>query len=247
MKILLCLVMVLMGCSHFGNSKEIRQIKIIGDFSIASTYKFHNKPFGGLSGIVYNKNENIFFAISDDRSSFDYARIYKLKLTSFDPLEIKITKVIYLKDSNGKRFKKGNIDFEGITLLPNENILLSSESIDDGDIHFPPRLMEFSKDGSFIKNWIVKNRYHQKEGEGVRDNKSFESLVYKNGKVYTAVENALIQDDDEPSFDHDTKLRVLEYSKNKNYFTPCREFIKELSRLPVGSPDEKADTGLVEL
>lgn len=247
MKFLILFIFILSGCSHFGASKELLKIKFIGDFTLDSSFKFNNKLVGGLSGLVYDDKEKIFLAISDDRSDYDHARIYKLKLVSMDPLEVKVVGQLYLTDQTGAYFKKGFVDFEGITILPSGNLLLSSESIDDKDLTRPPRLMEFSNQGRFYKDWIVKKRYYQKEGEGVRKNKSFESLVYSDGKVYTAVENALIQDDNEPAFQKDTTVRVLEYTSQKDYFTPCKEFAYSLSGLPVDSEKEQGDTGLVEL
>lgn len=247
MKLLLLLLLFFTGCSHFKLSKENFKIKFVSKYSITSDYKFNNKLFGGISGIVYDEKEKVFFAVSDDRSNHDHARVYKLAVVSMNPLKLKVIGQIYLTDQTGAYFKKGHVDFEGIALLPNGNILLSSESIDEKDLIKPPRLMEFSKQGRLYKDWIVKKRYHQKKREGVRPNKSFESLVYSDGKVFTAVENALIQDDDEPAYQVATKIRLLAYSSQKDYFTPCKEYMYVLSGLPAESCEDPGDTGLVEL
>jgi hypothetical protein len=94
---------------------------------------------------------------------------------------------------------------------------------------------------------VVDSKFFRATGKGVRENKSFESLVADKNVVYTAVENALIQDDGELTAEHGVKLRVLRYKKNKINYTPCMEFIYPLSAIPIEQEGDKGDSGLVEL
>ncbi len=246
MKFILILLL-LTGCSSFTESSGDFKIKLIDSYEIQSTFLFKDKPFGGLSGIVYDEKNKFFWAISDDRSQHDHARIYKLNILSISPLKVEVSEVIYLQDEDGNFFKPGHVDFEGVAILPNGNLILSSESIEHDDFNYPPRIMEFGIDGQLVKNWAVREKYTRKTGEGVRQNKSFESMTYFAGSAYTAVENSLVQDGTEPAFGVPTWLRIAQYRQQKGYFTPCKEFAYQLSALPAANAQEQGDTGLVEL
>ncbi len=238
---------ILCGCAVTPTQKKTKlRLKYLSSYEINSHVKFKGKPFGGLSGIVYDKQSKLFWAISDDRSQYAPARVYKLRLVSFTPLRFDIVDMLYLRNSSGRFFPPKSIDFEGIALLPNGNFLLSSESVKFKGKKIPPRLMEFTAQGQFIKSWAVSSKYVEGEDHGVRENKSFEALVYANDRVYTAVENSLIEDGDIPAYQIKNNLRVLEYVHRGDHFVPCKEFVYTLSALPVTSPQEKGDTGLVE-
>lgn len=243
---LLFLLATLAGCATIHQDKT-PELKLISYQEFNTQTQFRGKPFGGLSGIVFDKDKNVFYAISDDRSQYAPARFYILKMTANKPLQFSIEDMIYLKDEKGNHYKSGAVDFEGITLLPNGNILLSSESIEAEKGNIPPRLMEFNRKGKFIKNWAVPDKFFYRQDLGVRENKSFESLIYDGDQVYTAVENALVEDGPEPDYQMPSNLRVLRYSAKGNYYTPCKQFVYPLSALPVNSKNMKGDMGLVEL
>lgn len=53
---------------------------LIGEFVLPTGLKLNGVEFGGISGLDYDPAQNVYYAISDDRSEKAPARFYKLKL-----------------------------------------------------------------------------------------------------------------------------------------------------------------------
>ena len=81
---------------------------------------FAETPVGGLSAIAYDRQKDLFYAVSDDRSLLAPARFYTLQLklnqsqNSTAKIEqITVENVTILKDATGKPYSPGTIDPEG--------------------------------------------------------------------------------------------------------------------------------------
>jgi len=198
--------------------------------------KFENTPVGGLSGLTYDRMENTFYAISDDRSEFAPARFYALKLKfSSEPehpnLEnVEVIGVDFLKDKTGNTYPKGEVDPEGIALTGDRTVLISSEGVTSKGI--PPFIDEFDLlTGKWLRSLPIPQRYFfepkkesnsnqnqpsKSEPQGVRDNLGFESLtVIRDSigdpyRVFTITENALAQDT-QPDESQPSESRFLHY------------------------------------
>ncbi|MFC2037527.1 esterase-like activity of phytase family protein, partial [Chloroflexota bacterium] len=87
------------------------------------------------------------------------------------------------------------------------------------------------------------------ETYGIRDNLAFESLTASPDRryLYTAVENALVQDGPKSSLTEESPSRVLQYKMSPG--RPQAEFVYVTSRIPKEPlpPGDWADNGLVEL
>jgi hypothetical protein len=180
--------------------------------------KFENTTVGGLSGLAYDRNEDIFYAISDDRSEFAPARFYALKL-KFSPEQpklddVEVIGVNFLKDRNGNTYPKGEVDPEGIALTGDRTVLVSSEGVTSKGIS--PFIDEFDLlTGKWLRSLPIPQRYlfgskkelnstkselSNPEPQGVRDNLGFEALtVIRDSigdpyRVFTITENAMAQD-----------------------------------------------------
>lgn len=191
--------------------------------------KFENTQVGGLSGLAYDRINDIFYAVSDDRSDFAPARFYALKLKFNKQKEqpklknVEVIGVNFLKNKQGNTYPKGEVDLEGIALTGDRTVLISSEGVTSKKI--PPFIDEFDLlSGKWIRSLPIPSRYllapeendpksakkesKPQELQGVRDNLGFESLtVIRDSigdpyRVFTITENALAQDsqpDDQPS------------------------------------------------
>ena len=191
--------------------------------------KFENTQVGGLSGLAYDRINDIFYAVSDDRSDFAPARFYTLKLKFNKQKEqpklenVEVIGVNFLKNKQGNTYPKGEVDPEGIALTGDRTVLISSEGVTSKKI--PPFIDEFDLlSGKWLRSLPIPSRYllapeendlksAKKESkapelQGVRDNLGFESLtVIRDSigdpyRVFTITENALAQDsqpDDQPS------------------------------------------------
>ncbi len=122
-----------LSCLHlssFAFSEE--NFALIGSYSLPTRTIYKDRPMGGLSGIVYDTKNNLYYAISDTRNTKKEgpSRFYSLSidLDKKGIHNVEIKNMSDLLDQEGKEIKQGEVDAEGIALLPNgEGIYWSSE------------------------------------------------------------------------------------------------------------------------
>src|SRR5690349_10407755 len=81
--VLLTAALIHSGCSPkiTGSvANEIKNLKYLGEYIIPHNVQFKNTTVGGLSGIDYDKENDLFYLISDDWSQTNPARFYTAKL-----------------------------------------------------------------------------------------------------------------------------------------------------------------------
>lgn len=198
---------------------EVTGIDFIGEATLPTGTNFQNTELGGLSGITYDAGNQVYYAISDDRSQKSAARFYTFKINlngdSFQKSDIEPIAVTTLKDNNGKTFSAGTIDPEGIALTNNSSIFVSSEG--DAEKGINPFIKEFSLDsGQEISSLPIPQKFLPSEDkkQGIRNNLAFESLAITPDKkhLFTATENALIQDGEEAKPNQGSSSRILQYN-----------------------------------
>lgn len=171
--------------------------KLLSQQEFKSDLHFQKTRVGGLSGLVYDKTESLFWAVSDDRGKFGEPRIYALRLEAGAKPSLKLEKLLFLKDPK----KKLRVyDFEGVTLLPWGNLLVSSE----GDMNKKPRvqpaLIEFKKkNGEWVRDYDLPSDYlaeaSGRQTKGVRNNFAFEGMGWDGATTWlAATELPLVQD-----------------------------------------------------
>ena len=216
------------------NTFSAEKLRFIGDQNIATGEKFKETEIGGLSGLVYDKDKNKILAISDDRGNINDPRFYEFDLKLDDKI-FKVTpaEVITLKNKEGKSFKKGTIDFEGITLY-NGDVIISSEGSINHEPPFPPEIISFSRLGAYKNNIEIPEKFlplKEKENKnGSRDNQGFKGLsTTTDGKtVWVGTEAALNQDDRTSSHNYESVLRLIQYKDLK----AIHEYGYRLDRVP---------------
>lgn len=234
-------------------------LEFLGSYTL-DTKAFKDTAVGGLSGITYDRQQEQFYAVSDDRGDRAPARFYTLKLqidTTSKPPSLKrvdVQDVTFLKDENGKTFPAKTIDPEGIALSQTGSLLISSEgAVKEG---VPPFIGEFDlKTGQLRRKLPIPERYLPDDSKpiqqrGIRDNLGFEALtVSLNGmaaepsRLFTAVEAPLIQDLEVPSPQQVAKNRLLHYLIEGNRATIISEHVYPLEPKPTAVFDQ----GLTEL
>ncbi|MDJ0567850.1 MAG: esterase-like activity of phytase family protein [Pleurocapsa sp. MO_192.B19] len=196
-------------------------LEFLDQYEIPQT-TFENTQVGGLSAIAYNRQQDRFYVLSDDRSAISPARFYTFKLgvKQTDDLHIKIDSfepktVTFLQDEQGKNYEVGSIDPEGLALSPRNTIFISSEG--DPTQNVKPFIAEFELDtGKKLLDIRLPQRYFSNEQpdqpQGVQENLAFESLtINRTGlpedpfRLFTAIESALIQDE---SFEGEEQARI---------------------------------------
>jgi hypothetical protein len=77
-------VVFLCSCatSHKANNKndQIGSLKLINEYEIPYNLEFKGTKIGGLSGIDYDSEKDVYYLISDDRSAINPARFYTAKI-----------------------------------------------------------------------------------------------------------------------------------------------------------------------
>lgn len=204
-------------------------IDFMGKANLPTGLLYNNTEVGGLSGITYNPEQQVYYAISDDPSNINKARFYTLKIDlssgSLGETGISVIGVTPLLTETGESFIKDSLDPEGIAFSGN-SIFIASE----GNFYqnIPAFIKEFSLEGKLLRSLPIPKKFIDENGnenQGLRSNLSLESLTITPDKNYlfTATENALIQDGDKASLDRGTPSRILRYNLQTNQ--PDREFL----------------------
>ncbi|OUL36488.1 hypothetical protein BV372_07405 [Nostoc sp. T09] len=216
----------------------VSSIEFIGQATLPKGLSFQKTPVGGLSGITYDAKKDLYYAISDDRSEKAPARFYTLKIDlskgSLKNGGVVPVGVTTLLNENGDKFPPDTSDTEGIALTSKKTVFISSE----GDVRqlINPFIQEFSLSiGKVITTLPIPNKFlpAKNSQHGIRNNLAFESLTItpNDKKLFTATENALIQDGTEAQPNTSTSCRILQYNLLTNQ--PEREFLYQTE--PISS------------
>ena len=231
-------------------------LEFLDAYKIATT-NFEETEVGGLSAITYDREQNCYYALSDDRSDRAPARFYTLKVDIQQSDDggmaidnVTIDKVTFLKDENGNQYAAGTIDGEGIALSPRKTLLIASEGNPSQNV--APFIGEFDlQTGQKSLDLPLPQRYltEAETTQGIRDNLAFESLtVTQTGllkddpfRLFTATESALNQDLSEAE---SARIRFLHYTIN-SVGNPV--LLAEHLYLLDPAPVEVISNGLTEL
>ncbi|WP_414541424.1 esterase-like activity of phytase family protein [Nostoc sp. CCY0012] len=216
---------------------EISSIEFIGEATIPKGLIFQKTEVGGLSGITYDAKNDLYYAISDDRGQKAPARFYTLKIDLSQGYlkngDVQPVGVTTLLDQNGQTFPAGETDTEGIAYTNGETAFISSE----GDVRqlIDPFIKEFSlSSGKLLAKLPIPNKFlPDKNGnQGIRNNLAFESLTItpNNQHLFTATENALMQDGPAAKPNLGSPCRILQYNLLTN--KPEKEFLYQTEPVP---------------
>jgi hypothetical protein len=231
---------------------EVSGIEFIGETILPTGLVFQNTELGGLSGITYDAKRNLFYSISDDRSQKAPARFYTFKI---DLSKGKLSKgsvvpsiVTTLLNDKGQTFSPASIDSEGIALTSRDTVFISSEG--DAASLINPFVKEFElSTGKEIQTLPIPTKFLPTKDNnlGIRNNLAFESLTITpdESKLFTATENALIQDGTEAQPKVSSPSRILQYNlltgqpeKEFLYLTdPVKPLFNLNNRFSSGLPD----------
>ncbi|MGK7938625.1 MAG: phytase [Crocosphaera sp.] len=233
--------------------KTVTDLNFIGEVSFDTGFTFEDTEFGGISGLTYDENNDLYYAFSDDRSQRNDARFYNLDIDlsdgSLDANDINIASFTTLLNEAGEPFAENEVDPEGIVLTSGNTLFISSEG--NANILIDPFVNEFSLSGQQVNSLPVPNKFlpTADQSSGIRNNQAFESLTITPDEryLYTAVENALWQDGINSTLEDESAVRILQYDLTTG--NPGKEFLYFTDTIPSDSnpPGGFADNGLVEL
>lgn len=194
-------------------------VDFLGQATFPTGFSFQGTELGGLSGITYDPNKKVYYAISDDRSEEAPARFYTFKINLTQGVlkdgGVVPVGVTTLLDETNQPFSNGSLDPEGIAVTGKGTVFVSSEGHVKRSIK--PFIKEFSlSSGRQIKSLALPEKFLPAESgkRGIRHNLAFESLTVTpdKKKLFTATENALIQDGPAVEPGISNPLRILQYN-----------------------------------
>ena len=239
------------------------RLRLLGEYSFPSGRQYQGTTVGGLSGITYDAQRNVYYAVSDDRGEVNAPRFYTLEI-DIGPGgigDVRIVGVTTLdSDANTpgiQPYELNAVDLEDIALTPERDLIISSERDQQGR----PWLRRFALDGTLLGEIPVPERFlpasqpgpdgKPVQIRGVRNNLGFEGLALSpDGRtLYTANEEALAQDGPISSLAAGTVVRVLRYDRGPGGWQAGPEVAYRTERIftSPNPPDAFADNGISAL
>lgn len=202
----------------------------LGQQIVPTGTAFAGTTVGGLSGIDRLAASGRYVAISDDRSALQPARYYELSLdlTKFQRSAtpgfegVTFTAVTTILRADGTPFPLNTVDPESIRVNPvNGKLLWSNEGQRAAAGLQDPTVREMNTSGAAVREFAVPAIFKPagsvagtSPGDlGVRNNLAFESLTVSTDgtTLYTATENALVQDGPASSTATGSPSRILSF------------------------------------
>jgi hypothetical protein len=209
---------------------QAQNLQYIGQQIVPSGTQYLGTTVGGLSGLDFVASSGRYVAISDDRSGFNPARFYELSLDlaqfvrSANPGQagVGFQSVTTILDSAGLPFATNTLDPEGIRYNAATNTLVWSNEGQRAAAGLQnPTVREMTLGGSAVRDFAVPAAFNpvgsasgSTPGDsGIRNNLAFESLTYSTDgtKLYTATENALVQDGPAAGVGQGSVSRILSF------------------------------------
>jgi hypothetical protein len=197
--------------------KQGPKLEFRGQVIIPTGTTFQSTQIGGLSSIAYAGHET-FYVISDDQTN---ARFYKLRADIGDGQlsagEITFQSVTTLKQPDSTPYPTASLDPEGFALAKhNRHAIVTSEGFANRLIN--PWIRVYNLDGTYVRDVPVPEDFNPNAAgtRGVRPNLGFESAATRGKRLYTGVENALVQDGPAATLTNGSPARLLRYDLKKN-------------------------------
>jgi 3-phytase len=234
---------------------SVSNINFLGEVTFPTGFQFDGTTVGGLSGIAYDHEKGVYYSISDDRSQFNPARFYTLDINlsdgKLDDGDVSFLDFTTLLDANGNPFTELSLDPEAIALTNDGTVFITSEGEASAARLTNPFINEFNlTTGRQVSSLPVPRKFLPELGvSGIRNNLAFESLTITPNQRYlfTATENALVQDGPAASLTDESPARIIQYDLVTGQ--PVQEFVYFTD--PVAAAPNPAGSfstnGLVEL
>ncbi|MEN9686293.1 MAG: hypothetical protein RLZZ28_2079 [Bacteroidota bacterium] len=192
------------------NSNSIKSLRLIGEYDLPHNQQFKATTIGGLSGIDYDAEKNLYYLISDDRSAINAARYYTAKIyigrNKIDSVVFKDVHTLLQKNGtvypNTRQDPGHTPDPEALRYNPvKKNMVWSSEGeriLRGKDTLLEnPAITIISTDGRYIDTFpLPENLKMQAIESGPRQNGVLEGMSFANNyrTLYVNLEEPLYED-----------------------------------------------------
>ena len=210
----IAVIFISISCSStkrlFQSTANINSIKYLGAYEIPFNQKYKNTTIGGLSGIDYDEQKDLYYLVSDDRSEKNPARFYtaKIFITQQGIDSVSFNGVSYMLQPNGEvypgnaqdRFKTP--DPEAIRYNPQNNCLVWSSEGErivkaNDTVLIDPSVVIIQPNGKCIDSFALPLVLKMKATEnGPRRNGVFEGMSFADNykTLYVNLEEPLYED-----------------------------------------------------
>lgn len=233
--ILALLPLAVVSCSSVQSTVSINPnptFKYINTIEVPFNQEFKNTVVGGLSSIDYDKKNDLYYLICDDRAVYNDARFYtaKIKIAADSLHTTTFQDVVSLKDkagnkyANWEKYPNSSIDPEEMRYNDKtKSVVWSSEGArvvaKDFAVIQNPSLQNASLQGKFISEFnLPANLNMQKEEKGPRSNGVLEGITFNKdfSTLYTNVEEPLYEDDNQATTTKGGMIRLFEFDTKSN-------------------------------
>jgi hypothetical protein len=216
------------GLKTLTTAPGIKAIKYLGVYEIPYNYQFKNTVVGGLSGIDYDKKNNLYYLVSDDRSDKNPARFYIANLfigpAGIDSLVFLDSRLLLQPDGRPypgiKEDKYSTPDPESIRYhAKNGTLTWSSEGerivSAREKLLINPALITIDINGRYIDSFFIPvNLRSQPLEKGPRRNGAFEGISFADDykTLYVQLEEPLLEDGPKADLtDNNAYTRLLKF------------------------------------
>jgi len=226
-------------------------ITFLGEATLPADLQFQTTKVGGLSGITYDPQQQVYYAISDDRSQKSPARFYTLTIDlsqgTLQPNGVQVRAVTTILNTDDQPFAPESVDPEGIAFSRDRTLWISSEG--NAKTGIPPFVRHSSLQGHHLRELPIPEKFLPGTHQGVRQNLAFESLTLtpNQRQLYVPNENALVQDGDEATPTTGSPVRILRYRLPAGIPGSEVVYFTDPVVAPPVTPDGFNTNGLVEL
>lgn len=234
------------------NTQTVVSVEALGLVTFPTGTMFAGTEVGGLSGIAYDAHRGAYYVLADERTDAHYYTVdIDLSDGSLDPGDVTFQGVTFLTDKDGSAFAPGSLDPEDIDLPRPGFLYISSEGDADATPPIDPFVNRFNLNGKLTRELPVPDKFlpDPQANTGIRDNLAFESLTSTPDRhfLYTATENALLQDGPVSTLTEYSPSRVLQYDLDSK--RALAEYVYNVNPIPQAPvpPGSFADNGLVDL
>jgi hypothetical protein len=184
------------------------QLKHLGSTKLDHRLSFAGTTVGGLSGLDYDRQRDVYYAISDDRSDLNPARFYTLKLpiTPQGIGPVQLLSATTLRTPSGDAYPNRSQVTERNPQVPDPEAIRYRRDLgslywaSEGDVArgLGPFIRETRLDGSYSSTVPLPAMYTPAKDEknGIRDNLGIEGMAFSPDEdtLWFMTENALLQD-----------------------------------------------------
>jgi hypothetical protein len=198
---------------------------------------------GGLSGLVYDRRDDLFYAVVDDPNGHPPPRL--LRLRWHPPAAPELLGWVTLTVGGGPLPGEG-ADLEGVARRADGELFVSSEG--DAEDGLGPWVARFSAAGELRERLPLPAAFEPRAEHGAQQNRGFEALALEPGEgtLLAGTEGPLVQDEPAPAGEP-ARSRLLRWDLGAA--GDPRQWLYPLDppHAPAPAPDKVRVAGLVEI